>query len=118
MVPNRPRGHQSHSLILPRTRPRPRSDASPPHQHLQAPIPKSAPPPPPSARFKPKAMTAALAWLVLGEPLGAAGAAGSVLSLVGLLVLMHPPFLAGGHADWGPRRVAGVAFGIVSAVFT
>lgn len=54
--------------------------------------------------------------LCRGEPLGLVGACGCLLSLLGLVVLTHPPMLFGGHTDWGPQRIAGTAFGVVSAV--
>lgn len=63
-----------------------------------------------------QALTALVARALLGEPLGGRGAGGAALSLVGLVVLMHPPFLAGGHADWGPQRLLGVLFGAAAAL--
>lgn len=52
-----------------------------------------------------------------GEPLGWQGGAGCAMSLVGMVVLSHPPMLFGGHEQWGPRRVWGTATGVVSAFF-
>jgi drug/metabolite transporter (DMT)-like permease len=70
-----------------------------------------------SVFFTQPALTAVLARLMLGEPLGFKGAAGAVASFAGLLVLLHPPglFGGGGHAAWGPKRVLGVASGALSA---
>lgn len=39
-----------------------------------------------------------------------------MLSLLGLVLLTHPPMLFGGHADWGPDRILGTMFGVISAV--
>lgn len=58
-----------------------------------------------------------MAWLLLGEPLGYMGLAGCLLSLTGAALIAHPPFLFGGHADWGPRRLLGTVCGILSPVF-
>lgn len=41
-------------------------------------------------------MTAVAAFLILKEPLGLRGAAGVLLSLVGLMLLAQPPFIFGG----------------------
>eukprot|EP00878_Enallax_costatus_P033869 GHUV01037445.1.p1 GENE.GHUV01037445.1~~GHUV01037445.1.p1 ORF type:complete len:347 (+),score=68.22 GHUV01037445.1:413-1453(+) len=62
------------------------------------------------------AMTALAAAVFLGEPLGLLGGGGCVLSLLGLVLLTHPPMLFGGHADWGPQRIFGTLFGVISAV--
>lgn len=51
-----------------------------------------------------------------GEPLGLLGFAGCLCSLVGMVVLIHPPMFFGGHASWGPRRIWGTGFGLVSAI--
>jgi drug/metabolite transporter (DMT)-like permease len=61
-------------------------------------------------------LTAVLARLVRGEPLSGAGAAGCLASFAGVVLLAHPPFLFGGHAEWGPARVAGTAAGLASAL--
>jgi drug/metabolite transporter (DMT)-like permease len=61
-------------------------------------------------------LTAVAAWAIRGEALGLLGAAGVVVSLVGTVVVIHPPMLFGGHAAWGPARIAGTGFGLVSAV--
>ncbi|KAF6266011.1 hypothetical protein COO60DRAFT_639078 [Scenedesmus sp. NREL 46B-D3] len=62
-------------------------------------------------------MTAVAAWAIRGEPLGWLGVAGCAWSVLGLVLITHPPMLFGGHMDWGPRRVGGTLFGVVSAVF-
>jgi drug/metabolite transporter (DMT)-like permease len=51
-----------------------------------------------------------------GEPLGLLGFAGCGISLLGMVVLVHPPMIFGGHAQWGPRRVWGTGFGLFSAI--
>lgn len=73
--------------------------------------------PPPFSTARRSTLTAVAASLVLRERLGARGAAGCALSLAGLVILTHPPFLGGGHADWGPRRLLGAACGAGAAVF-
>jgi drug/metabolite transporter (DMT)-like permease len=60
-------------------------------------------------------LTAILVWLVRGEHLGWLGAAGCLSSFSGLLLLVHPPFLFGGHQDWGYARSMGVVAGLVSS---
>lgn len=61
-------------------------------------------------------LTAIAAWAIRGEPLGLSGLAGCLVSLLGMVVLIHPPMLFGGHADWGPKRILGTSLGLVSAV--
>lgn len=51
-----------------------------------------------------------------GEPLGWQGIAGGAASFGGVVLLAHPPFLFGGHEDWGQRRVVGMAVGLLSAL--
>ncbi len=41
--------------------------------------------------------------------------AGVALSLLGLVLLTHPPFLFGGHTDWDHARVLGTCLGLASA---
>uniref|UniRef100_A0A383VLI0 EamA domain-containing protein n=1 Tax=Tetradesmus obliquus TaxID=3088 RepID=A0A383VLI0_TETOB len=62
-------------------------------------------------------MTALAAWAIRGEPLGLLGVAGCAWSILGLVLITHPPMLFGGHADWGPKRVMGTLLGVTSAVF-
>ncbi|WIA15999.1 hypothetical protein OEZ85_012734 [Tetradesmus obliquus] len=62
-------------------------------------------------------MTAVAAWAIRGEPLGLLGVAGCAWSILGLVLITHPPMLFGGHADWGPKRVLGTLLGVTSAVF-
>ncbi|KAI8475084.1 MAG: hypothetical protein J3K34DRAFT_406007 [Monoraphidium minutum] len=66
--------------------------------------------------LKPCAVAAA-GWLLLGEPLGAAGAAGLAVSVAGVVVLVHPPALFGGHAESGRQRVLGTAAALGSSAF-
>lgn len=73
-------------------------------------------------------LTAVLARLVLGEPLGARGAAGCLVSLAGVAFICQPPFLFGSHtaaaaaasaADGGGAgRMLGSAFGLAAAVLS
>lgn len=56
------------------------------------------------------------AWLLLGEPLGVAGAAGIALSAAGALLVARPPFLFGQHAGWGPARLAGLLASVSSSL--
>jgi drug/metabolite transporter (DMT)-like permease len=62
-------------------------------------------------------LAALLAWVLRGEPMGLGGAAGVLASFAGVVVLAHPPFMFGGHAEWGPRRAAGTSVGLLSALF-
>jgi hypothetical protein len=52
-----------------------------------------------------------------GEHLGLVGAAGVCCSLVGMVVLTHPPMLFGGHQDWGPARIWGAVTGVMASAF-
>eukprot|EP00798_Chlamydomonas_sp_ICE-L_P032435 gene32435-31046_t len=60
-------------------------------------------------------VTAIAAALIMKERMGWHGLLGVPLSVLGLIVLMHPPFLFGTHQLWGVDRVVGTAFGVVSA---
>lgn len=51
------------------------------------------------------------------EFLGLLGVTGCTFSLIGMVVLMHPPMLFGGHTDWGVRRLLGTLFGVIASVF-
>ena len=62
--------------------------------------------------------TAIAAWLVAGERTGPRAAAGAAAALAGLVLVLHPPWLFGGHAAWGPERAAGVAAGLGSAALS
>jgi len=62
--------------------------------------------------------TALAAWLFAGERTGPRAALGAGLALVGLALVLHPPWLFGGHASWGPERAAGVAAGLASAALS
>eukprot|EP00879_Flechtneria_rotunda_P004737 GHRR01005006.1.p1 GENE.GHRR01005006.1~~GHRR01005006.1.p1 ORF type:complete len:564 (+),score=172.35 GHRR01005006.1:243-1934(+) len=63
-------------------------------------------------------VTSVAAWLLLGEPLGANSIAGCLISVIGVVVLIHPPFLFGGHGDWGDKRLLGIVAGISSTLFS
>ncbi|KAF8062013.1 SEPTIN3 [Scenedesmus sp. PABB004] len=70
------------------------------------------------AQLRPPA-TALVAWALLGEPLGARGLLGCAVSLAGVVVLAHPPFLFGGHGQWrvaGNQRLAGTLSGVASTL--
>jgi drug/metabolite transporter (DMT)-like permease len=62
-------------------------------------------------------ITAIMAWLLLSEPLGWRGLGGCLISLCGAALIAHPPFLFGGHADWGTQRLLGTACGLASPLF-
>ena len=52
-----------------------------------------------------------------GEHLGLQGGLGCLASTGGMLLLIHPPFLFGGHQQWGPQRLWGVVAGVCGAFF-
>lgn len=60
---------------------------------------------------------AVMGALLLGEPLGWIGAAACLISLFGAVIISHPPFLFGGHADWGHHRLLGTLCGMASPCF-
>ncbi|KAF6259064.1 hypothetical protein COO60DRAFT_1270311, partial [Scenedesmus sp. NREL 46B-D3] len=62
-------------------------------------------------------VTAVMARLLLNEPLGLTGAAGCLVSVAGVTVLAHPPFLFGGHSGWGQQRLFGTLSGVASTLF-
>lgn len=62
-------------------------------------------------------VTAVMARLLLNEPLGPAGALGCAISVAGVTVLAHPPFLFGGHSDWSQKRLVGTLCGVASTLF-
>lgn len=89
------------------------------------------------------AITAVAAWAIMREPLGLRGLAGVIISLGGLLLLTHPPFLFGSspssstpssssalHGDgsvgvstahaggWDEQRLLGSMFGLLSAILS
>eukprot|EP00798_Chlamydomonas_sp_ICE-L_P011875 gene11875-14981_t len=49
------------------------------------------------------------------EPMGLVGAAGVMLSVVGLVVLTHPPIIFGSRQPWGADRVLGTFNGLLAA---
>lgn len=59
-------------------------------------------------------VVAIMARLLLAEPLGLKGALGCLVSLTGVAVVAHPPFLFGGHQQWGKRRLLGTVCGVLS----
>jgi len=69
-----------------------------------------------SLLFVNPAITAALAALLLGEPFGRFTAAGCVLCMLGMVLVVHPPFLFGGHQEWSHQRAVGTAFALASAL--
>lgn len=62
-------------------------------------------------------MMAIMGHLLLGEAMGWFGAAGCFISLTGAIIVSHPPFLFGGHSDWGKHRLLGTVCGIASPLF-
>jgi drug/metabolite transporter (DMT)-like permease len=62
--------------------------------------------------------TALAAWLFAGERMGPRAMLGAASALVGLVLVLHPPFLFGGHEAWGPERALGVAAGLGSAALS
>jgi drug/metabolite transporter (DMT)-like permease len=62
-------------------------------------------------------VTAVMARLLLNEPLGLTGAAGCFVSVAGVTILAHPPFLFGGHSSWGHKRLLGTLSGVASTLF-
>lgn len=67
--------------------------------------------------FTNPSMTVVLAWVLRGEPLGIRGASGCMLSLTGVVLLSHPPFLFGGTQQWSHTRIVGTVTGVIGAVF-
>lgn len=68
------------------------------------------------AQLRPPVM-AVMGYLLLNEPLGWAGAAGCLVSLIGAVIISHPPFLFGGHAQWSNKRLLGTLYGVASPCF-
>eukprot|EP00878_Enallax_costatus_P039758 GHUV01045656.1.p1 GENE.GHUV01045656.1~~GHUV01045656.1.p1 ORF type:complete len:128 (+),score=19.18 GHUV01045656.1:642-1025(+) len=68
------------------------------------------------AQMRPPA-TAVMARFLLAEPLGVRGVVGSLISVAGVVVLAHPPFLMGGHAEWSHKRLIGTLCGVASTLF-
>jgi drug/metabolite transporter (DMT)-like permease len=68
------------------------------------------------AQLRPPVM-AVMGYLLLHEPLGWLGAAGCLISLVGATIVSHPPFLFGGHSQWGQQRLLGTLCGMASPCF-
>jgi drug/metabolite transporter (DMT)-like permease len=63
------------------------------------------------------ALTALAAFLLLRERLSWMGWMGVAVSLGGLLLLTHPPFIFGQGDQWDHRKIWGTAAGCSSAVF-
>jgi len=62
------------------------------------------------------ALTAVLAWMLLGESFGWLTAAGCLASLFGVVLVAQPPWLVGGAAvEWSHQRPLGTALGVASA---
>lgn len=53
-----------------------------------------------------------------GEHLGWTGVLACISSIIGLLFVMHPPFLFGGHQDWSATRLLGTGVGVLAAFFS
>jgi drug/metabolite transporter (DMT)-like permease len=62
-------------------------------------------------------LAALLAWLVLREAFPWLGWLGLLACLGGVALVAHPPFLFGGHQQWGAARLEGVAVDVFSACF-
>jgi drug/metabolite transporter (DMT)-like permease len=62
-------------------------------------------------------LAALLAWLVLSESFPWLGWLGLAACLGGVALVAHPPFLFGGHQQWGATRLEGVAVDVASACF-
>eukprot|EP01025_Chloroclados_australasicus_P013837 TRINITY_DN1646_c0_g1_i6.p1 TRINITY_DN1646_c0_g1~~TRINITY_DN1646_c0_g1_i6.p1 ORF type:complete len:401 (-),score=21.58 TRINITY_DN1646_c0_g1_i6:581-1783(-) len=60
--------------------------------------------------------TTIFAWIILKQPISAYGVAGILSSFVGVVFVSNPPFLFGGHEDWGPQRLEGVLCAVLAAV--
>lgn len=69
-----------------------------------------------SLMFINPALTALLAWPLLGEPLNAIGIAGCAASLIGMVLVVQPPALFGSAEGWSGARAVGVGFGLASAL--
>eukprot|EP01024_Parvocaulis_polyphysoides_P053658 TRINITY_DN5359_c1_g5_i1.p2 TRINITY_DN5359_c1_g5~~TRINITY_DN5359_c1_g5_i1.p2 ORF type:complete len:271 (+),score=21.95 TRINITY_DN5359_c1_g5_i1:192-1004(+) len=61
------------------------------------------------------ATTAILGWLILGQKIVLFGFLGIICSIVGVMFVAHPPFLFGGHQEWGSQRIMGVLLGMISS---
>jgi drug/metabolite transporter (DMT)-like permease len=62
-------------------------------------------------------VSAIMARLLLGEHLGPQGALGGLVSMAGVVVVAHPPFLFGGM-HWSPSRLLGMALGVNFCLFS
>ena len=38
-------------------------------------------------------------------------------SVIGNALLAHPPFLFGGHAEWGTQRILGIVIAVIHNIF-
>jgi len=91
--------------------------AGTPHRHVQQALGQSFWKKP-SACSDMHSLVFRMCWRNRGEALGLAGGAGVLCSLMGLVVLMHPPMLFGGHVSWGAQRIWGSSCGVLSAFFS
>jgi len=62
-------------------------------------------------------VTALMSWLFGMEDLGALSWIGVCGCFVGNALVAHPPFLFGGHEEWGPERFIGVVAAAAGNIF-
>eukprot|EP00210_Caulerpa_lentillifera_P008492 g8101.t1 len=63
------------------------------------------------------ALTAFISWVFSLEKLNWISWTGIVGTILGNALIAHPPFIFGGHKDWGPRRVLGIVAALTANIF-
>eukprot|EP00210_Caulerpa_lentillifera_P008479 g8089.t1 len=64
------------------------------------------------------AVTAFISWVLALEKLNWISWTGIVGTILGNALIAHPPFMFGGHEDWGLTRVLGIAIALLSNLFS
>lgn len=61
--------------------------------------------------------TVIFAWIVGWESINWIMLLGSITTALGEIVIVHPPFLFGGHYEWTMDRILGISIAIFSTIF-
>eukprot|EP00210_Caulerpa_lentillifera_P008480 g8090.t1 len=64
------------------------------------------------------AVTAFISWILAMEKLNWISWTGIIGTILGNSLIAHPPFIFGGHEDWGLNRVVGIVTAIVNNLLT